>query len=168
MHYDLRKPNGFTEPFRTWYVATGSNTITVASSHLLDNYAITLKTWLRKTRCRGDWPKTLSQKSWSQNFVHTQEQGWGDQHVCPVIQCFSWSHVAAFPWSVCRWDWTTKKLDSNLQLGSRSNFIEPKLSMLGLAVNALLWALLFSVAQPKTENSLASRLKHSVLCLLSK
>lgn len=46
--------------------------------------------------------------------------------------------------------------------------MKAKLSMLGLVVNALYWALLFSAAQPKTESSLASRFKHSVLCLLSK
>lgn len=41
------------------------------------------------------------------------------------LSCNSVLCVAVFPQhSVCRWDWATRKLESNLQLGSRSNFNE--------------------------------------------
>lgn len=70
------KTKNFTESLRTWYLATGFNTTTVASCDLLDDYAITLNTGPCKPRCRCEQPKTLSEKVLvtSLCFVHTQEQ----------------------------------------------------------------------------------------------
>lgn len=67
--YGLRKPNNFTELFRTLYLATGSNTITVASCDLLDNYAITLKHDCAKLGADVTGPRHWVKRSWSHHRI---------------------------------------------------------------------------------------------------
>lgn len=124
MNCGFRKCNSFTESFRTWYLPTRSNKITVASCNLLDNYAITLK----KTAKPGadvTGPRHWVKRPQSHHRILCTPKSKAEEISMSVLYFSAFrGHVWMLFHSVCRRDWATKKLESNLQLGSRSNFNE--------------------------------------------